>query len=560
MIILEILSLKLGKYKKLNEFEINFNDLEYVKSKNENNRGLLGSENINIAFLIGENGSGKSSYLEILTIIFSRLLLNQDIGFSFQLVYKIHNEDENQIVKLDNLDKSEIEFSIYNKKSSIFEVQEESFYSKTELHPKRIISISSGPHSNFEKLLIYLPTRNISEKIFDLKGNESTESKLNKSLYEDLLFNPKILNFNSDSLIYIFISLMFFLPDLKSIKLNLSDEIHKESEQSETTEEDEKLRKKIEEEINKIKDKFDENIKKLKKDLNFFEEIGFSLKIKKSKLKKFEKNINENADIGELPQKFLSLFYKLLKIGQPDIIHSGADYTYYFDKKKLKTLQNELNDNEINSLSILTTLMIAERLAIIESSTAYIKVGDKDSDLLTHKIFSDGEWYWLCKMGIIILIQSGFEDNFLVIFDEPDVFLNEAWIEDFVYNINIFSDFNGTLQPIKHHDYMIATHSTLMLTDAIQSQVYKFEQIDNNFIGNNIDFSTFGADRSVISSKLFLNDKRTGNFVEEKINDVFKFRDSKKINNLLNQLGQGYDRFLVQELKLEIDTKLGGDF
>jgi len=96
-----------------------------------------------------------------------------------------------------------------------------------------------------------------------------------------------------------------------------------------------------------------------------------------------------------------------------------------------------------------------------------------------------------------------------------------------------------------------------MLTDALQSQVFKFEKDIqlNEIVSKNITFSPFGADRNFISSKLFLNDKRTGSFVESKIKEVFKIRNNENIDNLLNHLGQGYDRFLVHELKLEVDSE-----
>src|SRR3954469_8828766 len=73
---MQILSLQINKYNHLENFSI-----EFRKS---------------ISVIIGANGSGKSSILEILAKIFSAAYLHEKSPFGFVLVYSVFHENKEE--------------------------------------------------------------------------------------------------------------------------------------------------------------------------------------------------------------------------------------------------------------------------------------------------------------------------------------------------------------------------------------------------------------------------------------------------------------------------------
>lgn len=579
---MRIHKINVDNYKKLKDFKMDFDedDLDIDKDRLYRN---------NIKFLIGNNGSGKSSYLELIALIFSNVTLNKAPDFEFTLVYSIALKTEKKLkfIKITN-QQSDIHFKketrgfsyviVYDLKdidSKNIEVETEDFSLQHDIHPNKILSLSSGPQSNFENVIVTLPTQALSEEIWKLNDSDPVNFKKLSNLYAEFVFNPKMLNFDANSLILILISLLFFKPklDLNDIK-NIPNNLEMQE---------------IIETNNDTNIKYASNIEKLKSEVNAFKEHSFSLKVDKSKYDDIKKLIENHIKINKAIE-FWDNFNKILNELSNEKIESEKYIHYYFDMKN-KEIEKKTNDDVVDSiiskvvyegiedeqidkikmnfeqlllksnmwtpLNVLTTLFIAYRLKIINDSSVFFSI-DQEDYIVNQEIFSDGEWFWLCKMGLIIVSQDSIEDNFLFLLDEPDSFMNESWIEDFIYNLNDFSKLqqkNDFGSDYNKHEYLISTHSTLMLTDALQSQVYKFSIDNQKVICENIDFSTFGADRTFISSKLFLNEKRVGKFADQIINEAFEKPNEKNMNVLLNEMGYGYDRFLVQELKTKNKRK-----
>jgi ABC-type multidrug transport system ATPase subunit len=72
----KLIKLKVYNHKALNNFELDFTNT---------------SSNIN--YIIGNNGSGKSTIFEVILEIFKAIILQEKIGFSFELTYKINNKE-----------------------------------------------------------------------------------------------------------------------------------------------------------------------------------------------------------------------------------------------------------------------------------------------------------------------------------------------------------------------------------------------------------------------------------------------------------------------------------
>lgn len=539
---MKITRIKIDGYKQLKHVELNM----------ENN--IRDDDHLKVNFFIGENGSGKSTLLEAIAIIFTNTIANQEVGFEFEVEYIIKElTDQKVFVKIKNeaSNKHKFVFSYFTKMNSEdeYEVADETiekFSDRNDLHPDRILTVGSGSHNNFDEALINRPIEKIVESL--KLSNKETNNTLSYEKYEDLLFNPKVLNFDTNSLVYILIIIFNF----KNIDKNIEGE-----DGIDHLEEDEKEDESEEVKQAKIRARmFYSHFAILNQSVNNLLNKGFSLTIDKNIKEKFKGEIDGKNNISEYPIIFFKSLDNLLTKLNPGVIDNEKTTHYYFTSLNDSLHDNPIDDNPLDdALDILTTLMIANRLGIIIDATLYLN-HNNEKLIVSEKSLSDGEWLWLSKMGLIILSQLSLENDFLIIFDEPDVFLNELWIKEFVSKMNIFSGYinlNPSEEEVtyKTHEYFISTHSTFMLTDAWNDQVYRFQKSEGEINIERLPFSTFGADIGYISVQL--NNKRTGDFSSDKIMEAFSTSDLTRIDSLLEALGRGYDRFLIRERRIEVE-------
>ena len=62
-------------------------------------------------------------------------------------------------------------------------------------------------------------------------------------------------------------------------------------------------------------------------------------------------------------------------------------------------------------------------------------------------------------------------ENTLFLYDEPDVHFNDEWSRDFVRFVYAMCSMDGK----SGNEFLIATHSDLILTDAMWEQIHLFE-------------------------------------------------------------------------------------
>lgn len=129
----------------------------------------------------------------------------------------------------------------------------------------------------------------------------------------------------------------------------------------------------------------------------------------------------------------------------------------------------------------------------------------------------------------------------LFLMDEPDVYLNEHWDIDFV--AMIYRIYKGAK---RNHEIVIATHSSLMLTDAFPNQLYYFQQKQGQVRCLNIRASTFGGSRNEIMENLFLTGNSVGTYSYETIGKILdETEDVQELENYLKQIGSGYLRLRI---------------
>jgi predicted ATPase len=155
--------------------------------------------------------------------------------------------------------------------------------------------------------------------------------------------------------------------------------------------------------------------------------------------------------------------------------------------------------------------------------------------LLLFADLSDGERAYLSRVALIQLMagQSGLESLFL--FDEPETHFNDEWKRDLVEQME--QTLTGS-----HSEVILTTHASIVLTDAFPNEVILMtEEGQQNapltFAAeqNELLRSVFGAERSV--------GKRATNYVRRILNTG----TTEQLEDLLDKVGPGYFRYKIIE-------------
>ena len=98
------------------------------------------------------------------------------------------------------------------------------------------------------------------------------------------------------------------------------------------------------------------------------------------------------------------------------------------------------------------------------------------------------------------MAQNHCGENTLFLYDEPDVHFNDEWSRDFVRFVYAMCSMDGK----SGNEFLIATHSDLILTDAMWEQIHLFENPTGSKTEvKDLEISTFAAGRDSISRQVF---------------------------------------------------------
>lgn len=195
-----------------------------------------------------------------------------------------------------------------------------------------------------------------------------------------------------------------------------------------------------------------------------------------------------------------------------------------------------------NPLQLLTLLSQAKENGELRECHFFFKRGG-DSELLNEKALSDGELLWLARMGMVLAASQGETDNCLFLFDEPDVHLNESWNVEFVRRLERMT----WREERKNHCFWIATHSSLLLTDALPNQVFLFERETEDVRARRIPISLFAGSRQEISRNVFRNDAQIGEFADRRVREMMREQNPERLEKYIEQVGAGIWRFKLLE-------------
>ena len=504
-----------------------------------------------VDFLIGCNGSGKSSVLEAVGLIFTRIMQNELPGFIFELKYRMPDGTGIYVKpqKKGFCDASGRRRKLYVELEKNGKTQQ--LYSiPDEYLPDRIISYCSGANSSMEDILIRSPRASLASDLYDLslamdvengegpvsgKEEHPGESSVARgeaaeeilSFYERLDVNPRVLFLDA-------VTSKFILPALFAVMpFDMQDDRISEKALRYAT-----LRKKL---LKRL------NIRLIP--------AAFSLRIDDTRLE----------EAADRPQ--MSILRRLLsqdvkgKALSNCVIHRTStdrleeDGSLAGETAAVFLFESWVADGEKvfyhpmlqryfdgNPFALISTLLTAWREGVIREIHFSYRNGD-ERGLYEMEDLSDGELMWLARIGLILMAQNHCGENTLFLYDEPDVHFNDDWSRDFVRFVYAMCSMDGT----SGNEFLVATHSDLILTDAMRSQIHLFENPTGSRTEvKELEISTFAAGRDSISKQVF-KASSIGGFASDTIKELMAETDPEQLAQAISKIGPGYQRFRLQE-------------
>ena len=504
-----------------------------------------------VDFLIGCNGSGKSSVLEAVGLIFTRIMQNELPGFIFELKYRMPDGTGIYVKpqKKGFCDASGRRRKLYVELEKNGKTQQ--LYSiPDEYLPDRIISYCSGANSSMEDILIRSPRASLASDLYDLslamdvengegpvsgKEEHPGESSVARgeaaeeilSFYERLDVNPRVLFLDA-------VTSKFILPALFAVMpFDMQDDRISEKALRYAT-----LRKKL---LKRL------NIRLIP--------AAFSLRIDDTRLE-------EAADRPQMSilRRLLSQDVKGKALSNCVIHRTSTDRleedgslagetaaVFLFESWEAEgenvfyhpMLQRYLDGHPF---ALISTLLTAWREGVIREIHFSYRNGD-ERGLYEMEDLSDGELMWLARIGLILMAQNHCGENTLFLYDEPDVHFNDDWSRDFVRFVYAMCSMDGT----SGNEFLVATHSDLILTDAMRSQIHLFENPTGSRTEvKELEISTFAAGRDSISKQVF-KASSIGGFASDTIKELMAETDPEQLAQAISKIGPGYQRFRLQE-------------
>lgn len=496
-------------------------------SFNEPGSTDLFQEEIPLRFFIGLNGSGKSVFLEGICFLFSRIAQNEAPGFAFTLVYRIMRERMYQV---------EVRNGQGDEKLSIVVSTEEegrswrlhSFDGHREWLPDYVFTCASGSNNNYFDIMVHSPRTSLYSDLFDrsLLGKSKRNQEERRQDVEKLLLSLKSLEENPISMFVDEENSVLVLAALLSV---CPGEAGSEEMTSYL-----KCRREI---LGMLERRIEPVLLSLTLDAARTEEL-------RDELWQYGAVLAPAYEEARQQDKESWSTVRLYQDEAIDVENAHGDrvlsflFEPYLKEDRDSFAVGSLSDFYDTPMELLSKLILARNKGIVKEVHMGFHI-EGIEDLLEENAFSEGEYMLLVRLGLLAMGRGGEgSGQCLFLIDEPDVYLNEHWNIDFVSMI--YRIYEGAA---RNHEIVIATHSSLILTDAFPNQLYYFRQNQGQVQCVNIRASTFGGSRNEIMENLFLTGSSVGTYSYEKIEKILSEVDNiEKLEACLKYVGSGYLR------------------
>lgn len=471
--------------------------------------GLL-RDAVPIRFLIGLNGSGKSAFLEGLCLIFSRLAQNEIPGFSFRLLYEIQRDG--QLYRVDASSDGGKELSVHAT-SKEADIRASSFAQHQYLLPDRIFICASGNNNAFFDIVVRSPRDALHGELFDasqLGKNQHAPPQRRENAARVLralrrLEEDPVCLFIDEQASVLALAAFLSIPDEDGAADGSTD-----------------CRKWI----LKIPDS---------RPLP----LSFSLSVDMDRLRTLQNRDETDSIFRELEgdSRRLSSWTTAHAVLDDSSGETGEDQvmTFLFEGDTRPRVKS-LTDICHSPVDLLSKLIRARNQGIIREAHLSFRL-EGSEDVLDESALSEGEYMLLVRLGLLAMGRSR-DSQFLYLLDEPDVYLNERWNIDFVSTIHaLYRD------RAPQHEILVATHSSLVLTDACPEQLYYFSAENGTAVCRNVRASTFGGSRNEIMQALFQTKHSVGSFSFQQIEHLLETAErADELEQQLENVGSGYLR------------------
>ena len=218
-------------------------------------------------------------------------------------------------------------------------------------------------------------------------------------------------------------------------------------------------------------------------------------------------------------------------------------------------------DKEIDStpIDVFARLRDWERTGLLEDLTLTVKRihrpvaadGEPDDTIVTYDQLSDGEQMLLGRMGLLFLLRG--QDGSLLLLDEPETHFNDVWKREIVEMVDM-GLLNSTAANV-----IIATHTSIALTDAFAAEVTLLSKHDGKTTAGTVALPLFGADPGRVLLHVFgapdMIGVRAAKLLRAKLAQVnWSYDDREALRALIDETGSGWPRAKLMEILERLDS------
>lgn len=482
--------------------------------------GGLFQGGIPIRFFIGANGAGKSAFLEGLCFLFSRLVQDEVPGFDFFLCYDIRRAGKLHRVEVSpGRGRDKFEIRVFTEGRQGHETLN-SFEDRRGLLPDYVFTCASGNNNNFYAIMMQSPKDSLYSDLFDasLLG-KSTGDPVSRgrdaekalSALRRLEENPLCLFIDEQTSILALCAFLAVLP----------------CEGGREPGPYLRARERI---------------------LSMLDSApqprSFSLVLDAGRLAELGEAVDEYGGVFSQRIRGRGDCWETVRLYQGETEEARGDrvLTFLFAPWRgepgeglyVKSLTEAYGD----PLKFLSKLVLARNQGLIKEAHLGLRLRGA-GDILAENALSEGEYMLLVRLGL--LAMGGHADDTcqcLYLLDEPDVYLNERWNIEFISLLHQICGAAGS-----RHEIIVATHSSLILTDAFPEQLYYFHLEGGQVRCHTVRASTFGGNRNEIMQALFQTGHPVGSFAYSRVEQLLeRAQNWRELERCLEDVGSGYLR------------------
>ena len=206
---------------------------------------------------------------------------------------------------------------------------------------------------------------------------------------------------------------------------------------------------------------------------------------------------------------------------------------------------SEAENLDATPFDVFARLRDWERTGLLEDLTLTVKRlhrpdaadGEPDDTIVSYDQLSDGEQMLLGRMGLLFLLRG--QDGSLLLLDEPETHFNDVWKREIVEMIDM-ALLNGT-----NANVIVATHTSIALTDAFASEVTVLDKTDGQTTARGVAGGLFGTDPGEVNMNLFHAESSIGRRSVEILDQLLKIEwtgHEHELEEILKVLGSSFHR------------------